>query len=249
MKKLFALLALVLVCFGQAKAQFEFTLYGGGSINKLQFKEFETFVLNYNTANAADLTEPMKFKSLGIGYDMGFTCNVGRYFSSIGGGGNKTRESVAITKFAERHIYFRTWDLDIKVGASLGQNKGITPYISMTTMAMQIRSYSQYGDVKSYGSDRLLNGVFTSWKLNMCLGLRLTKGRFYMDFAFPLNAKTYGGGSFDKTTNSTDDYSFPIDPAQIGTTSPVLLTPITETYRNIRLCFGISIPFNRDINE
>ncbi|MGL4598127.1 MAG: hypothetical protein ACRCYO_11380 [Bacteroidia bacterium] len=249
MKKLFALFALVLVCFGQAKAQFEFTLYGGGSINKIQFKEFETFVLNYNAANATDITEPMKFRSWGIGYDMGLTCSVGRYFCSVGGGGNKTRETVAITKFAERHIYFRTWDLDIKVGGSFGKNKGITPYICMTTMAMQIRSYSEYNGVKSYGSDRLLNGVFTSWKLNTCLGLRLTKGRYYVDFAFPLNAKSYGGGSFDETTNSTEDYSFPINPAQIGSTSPVLLTPITETYRNIRLCFGISIPFTRDLED
>jgi hypothetical protein len=248
MKKAYILLVFALLSSFIANAQFEFTLYGGGSVNKIQSKEFETFFLNYNAANAATLTSPMKFKSVGYGYDMGFTCMVGRYFSSIGGGGNVTRESVGKTAISERHIYFRSYDLDIKVGPALGGSKSIIPYISMTTMAMQIRSYSQYGDVKSYGSERLLNGVFTSWKLNTCLGLRIQKGLFYMDMSYPLNAKSYLGGTFDKTTNSTDDYSFPIDPAQIGSTSAVLLTPMTETYRNIRLCFGISIAFNRDMN-
>jgi hypothetical protein len=249
MKKLISLFVLVLVCSVSAKAQFEFTLYGGGSINKLQFKEFETFVANYNTANANDLIDPMKFRSLGIGYDMGMTCNVGRFFTAIGGGGNVTRETVAKSKYSERHIYFRSYALDIKAGVSLGANMGFSPYISMTTMAMQIRSYSEYSGVKSYGGDRVLNGVFTSWKLNTCLGARFNRKRFYIDFSFPLNAKSYLGGSFDKTTNSTTDYSFPIDPGQIGTTSATLLTPMAETYRNIRLCFGVSIPFQRDIND
>lgn len=218
---------------------------GGVTLTRLQFEQMNTFVANYNAANAAFLEKEMKFRQNGYGLNAQFGVDVGKMYSAIGFGTSRTLASVGKLAEAERHIHFRSFNLDVLVGGWIKNT--IAPYIGLTTNAMQVRSFTKYDNgIKSWGSERLLNGVYWSWRMEFVTGVRIQRPlgngnvRWFADFLFPITKKPRIEFGFTNRTNTTEDYDFPVDPGAIGSTTPVLLEPLVQNYRNLRLSFGLT---------
>jgi hypothetical protein len=240
-------IALSVFVFSSAHAQslVRVKLSGGITLTRLQFEQMDTFVINYNVANAAFLDKEMKFRQSGYGLNAQFGVDVAKMYTAIGIGTSRTLSSVGKLNYGERTIYFRSWTFDVLVGGWIKNT--IAPYFGMTTNAMQVRSFVKYDNgIKSWGSDRLLNGVFWSWRAEFVVGTRVQRSLnggkilWFADFLFPVTKKPRIEFGFDKRTNSTEDYAFPIDPGTIGSTTPVLLEPLVQNYRNMRLSFGLT---------
>jgi hypothetical protein len=231
----------VITCSGTAFAQNGVALYGGAGFSRLRFDEFKDFVTAYNDPSYLGTTggKELKFQPLGMAYEGGAIFRGGGVMMGLGFARMKTFSSVAGFPDGERHIQLTNWNYNFMAGYQIAGF--LMPYFSFGISAMHIDSYYQYGDVRSYGSEKTLSGIYSSWKGTGSLGIRIEKafGRFgpYVDFNYAFKKKEYLNGSFDITTNSTEDYSFPQDPKNAGSIDPDLALP--EHYRNIRLTAGI----------
>ncbi|MGL5891514.1 MAG: hypothetical protein ACRC3B_16610 [Bacteroidia bacterium] len=244
-KFIIALLLLLGTSKIEAQSLIRIKLSGGITLTRLQFQQMDRFVMNYNAANAAFLEKEMKFRQNGYGLNAQLGVDVANMYTAVGVGTSRTFSSIGKLTEAERHIYFRSWNLDVLVGGWIKNT--IAPYIGMTTNAMQLRSFTKYNNgIESWGSERLLNGVYWSWRLEFVTGVRIQRPlrservKWFADFLFPVSKKPRIEFGFDKLTNSTLDYTFPVDPGTIGSTSPVLLEPLVQNYRNMRLSFGLT---------
>jgi hypothetical protein len=243
--KLLLVLPAMLWLPASAQSLVRVKLSGGLTLTRLQFQQMDTFAMNYNSANAAFLEKEMKFRQNGYGLNAQFGVDVAGMYTAIGISTSRTFTTVGKLTEAERRIYFRSWAFDILVGGWIKNT--VAPYIGMTTNAMQLRSFTKFNNgIESWGSERVLNGVYWSWRLEFVTGVRIQRplgdGRamWFADFLFPVSKKPRIEFGFDKLTNSTEDYSFPLDPGTIGSSNPVLLEPLVQNYRNLRLSFGIT---------
>jgi hypothetical protein len=220
-------------------------LSGGATLTRLQFGDMDLFVQNYNNANAAFLKKEMKFRQMGYGLNAQFGVDVAQMYTAIGIGTSRTLASVGKLNEAERRIYFRSWNFDVLAGFWIKNT--VAPYFGMAINAMQLRSFLKYNNgIESWGSERLLNGVFWSWRAEFVVGARIQRPLgssrilWFADFLFPVTKKPRIEFGFSEVTNSTEDYDFPLDPGSIGSGNPLLLAPLVQNYRNMRLSFGLT---------
>lgn len=237
---------------GTAFSQDGIAVYGGGGLSRLRFDDFQQFVNAYNDpAYIGSTQKPLNFQHLGLAYEGGVFFRGAGITMGFGCARMKTLPSKAVFADGERRIQFDNWNYNCLLGYQIGHL--VMPYFTFGISTMHIDSYYDYNGVRSYGSEKTLNGVYASWKGTGSVGVRIEKafGRFapYLDFNYAFKKKEYLGGSFDLTTNSTQDSSFPKDPNDAGTIDPDLALP--EAYRNIRLTAGLVFylfPFDDDDN-
>lgn len=212
-----------------------FAIGFGGIGSYLQFAPFEEYVITYNNQFNSSLEKPLDFNPIGVGYEGLFQYRIGKLYTAIRVGKSSTFVSKASFVSGDRVFKFRNYAFDVVTGFTLGEL--VTPYITLTINSMNINTYFVYPNgYESYGSERPLSGIYTSWKLYSVAGLRFEK-TFYLNASYPLIAKTYLGGSFDKNAIQTDSPYFPSDNATYGDLSVDKALP--ETYRNVRLGIGI----------
>lgn len=240
MKHLVLLIALGFSTIG--KGQEGFAVGFGGISSYLQFQPFEEYVITYNDqfSSSSTFTEPLSYNPFGTGYEGNFQYRIGKLYTALRVGKTSSFASKASFTSGDRVFKFRNYGFDVVAGFTIG--KIISPYITLTINSMNIDTYFKYPNgFESYGSERPLSGVYTSNKLYSVAGLRIEKalGRIglYLDASYPLIAKTYLGGSFDKDAIQTDSPYFPINNATYGDLMTENAMP--ETYRNIRLGIGI----------
>lgn len=240
-RQLFLSLACCCFLISQAFSQNGIAVYAGAGCSRLRFDDFDRFVTAYNDPSYLGTTggNKLQFQHMGLAYEGGVFFRGAGVMMGFGFARMKTRPSIASFPDGERRIQFDNWNYNCMAGYQI--SRFIMPYFTFGISAMQIDSYYDYNGVRSYGSEKILNGVYSSWKGTASLGVRVEKsfGRFapYLDFNYVFKKKEYLGGSFDITTNSTQDYSFPQDPKNAGSIDPDLALP--EAYRNIRLTAGI----------
>jgi len=238
--KLFVLVALIFST-AAATAQDGIGLYIGASGSRLRFPDFQQFVDNYNDPAyiGTDAEKPLSFQPYGFGYEAGAFFRAAGFTMGVGYSKTKTLPSYARLPEGDRCFQFTNWNYSILMGYHIG--KIIMPYATFAFSACHIDAYFDYHGVKSYGSEKLLNGVYASWKGIATIGVRFEKcfGHIgpYVDFNYGLGKKEYLGGSFDLTTNSTQDDFFPTDPNAAGTYN--VDGALHESYRNMRLSAGV----------
>ncbi|MCU0434985.1 MAG: hypothetical protein MUC87_16125 [Bacteroidia bacterium] len=248
MKKLFITLfglQLLGLCNANAQSLVRVRLSGGVMVTRLQFEGMNTFAANYNAANAGSLKKEMKYRPMGYGLNAQLGVDVAAMYTAINIGTSRTLTSMAELEESRRRIFFRSWNFDVLAGGWIKNT--IAPYFGMAVNAMQLRSFTKYNNgIESWGSERLLNGVFWSWRAEFVVGARVQRslngGRilYFADFLFPVTKKPRIEFGFTERTNSTEDYDFPLDPGTIGSSNPVLLEPLVQNYRNMRLSFGLT---------
>jgi hypothetical protein len=231
----------------KANSQEGFAIGIGGIGSYLQFTPFKEYVVTYNNQFNSSLEKPLDFNPIGVGYEGIFQYRIGKLYTAIRVGKSSTFASKATFASGDRVFKFRNYAFDVVTGFTLGEL--VTPYITLTINSMNIDTYFVYPKgFESYGSERPLSGIYTSNKLYSVAGLRFEKAfgslGFYLDASYPLIAKTYLGGSFDKNAIQTDSPYFPSDNTTYG--DLVVDNALPETYRNIRLGIGILFYLNKN---
>lgn len=233
-------------------AQLEGNVYGGFSANYLQFPLFEKFIESYNQEQALydGLSKDLEYEPIGYGYEFGFQGSMSNFVFGAAGSQTKTMPSKATFKIGDsRGFQFKSYTFSFLFGAKLGGDKfQFIPYFDFGTQALQIHSWLEYDEVRSYGSEGRYNGVWTSWKLSVGAGLK-TQYSFsdrlgiYTDFNFPAALKSGAKGStFTHSDNTTSgEYFFPLI-AGPGVFDTDLALP--QNYRNMRLSVGLFIQLN-----
>lgn len=238
------LFMIALLCSLSSVGQEGFSFGFGGVTSYLQFQAFEDYALSYNTqfSGSPTFVKELNYNPFGTGYEGNFQYRIGKLYTALKVGKTSSLASKASFTSGDRIFKFKNYAFDVAVGFTIGQI--ISPYVTLTINSMNIDTYYKYTNgFESYGSARPLSGIYTSSKLYSVVGLRIEKalGRFgfYLDASYPLIAKTYLGGSFDKDAIQTDSPYFPKDNTTYG--DLVVENAMPETYRNIR--FGLGIQF------
>lgn len=255
MKKfLFSLIILIAaktISFGQMEVQ----LQAGVSSFRLNFPGFQSYLSSYNTQNAgSDMIDSAKFNRYGVGYHIGGIFRIGGFIAGIDMGQTTGFQSKAkYTYDQSRSFQFKNYYFDLQVGGRIGGDKfAFCPYLSMSINTLNLQSFYSYGKVDSYGGERSLSGVYTSWRL-----LGRAGGRFeyrftdrigvFADLSFTLNKSEYLGGSFDESNSATDATAFQAYATQDQIEA--ITDGLKEVYRITRGVFGLQLNLGSNGDE
>lgn len=248
--KQFVLLAILLIsCKNFSFGQFEFQLQAGVSASRLNFPGFKTYLESYNVQNSgSSMIKQVKFNQFGMGYHFGGIFRIKWFVSGINLGKITGFQSKAIYDYDQsRSFQFKNSYFDLQIGGRIGKEKfAFIPYLTMSINSLNLNTFYSYGKTKSYGGERDLNGVYTSWRLVGLVGGRL-EYRFtkmigiFLDVSFMINKSEYLGGDFSESNSATDSKYFQATATQdqIAATTDGL----QEVYRIARGVFGLQITF------
>lgn len=250
------ILLIVLVVFGKSGlGQMEVQLQAGVSGSRLNFPGFETYLESYNQLNSgSELLAPAKFNPYGIGYQVGGMFRMGWFVTGITMGHIAGFQSKATFVYDQsRSFQFKNTYFDLQLGGRIGGEKlAFIPYVGMSINSLNLHTFFTYGDVKSYGGEKGLNGVYTSWRLVGIAGGRLeyrftnTVGVF-IDAGFMLNKSEYSGGDFSESNSATDSKYFQSTASQDQTDA--IVNGLKEVYRISRGVFGLQVTFGSNEKE
>lgn len=248
MKKiLFSLLLMVAannIGFGQ---KVEIQLQTGVSAFRLNFPGFQSYLSSYNTQNAgSDMIDSARFNKFGVGYHVGGIFRIGGFIAGIDMGKTTGFKSTATYTYDQsRSFQFKNYYFDLQIGGRIGGSKfAFCPYLTMTLNTLNLYTFYSYDKVKSYGGERSLSGVYTSWRL-----LGRAGGRFeyrftnriaaFADLSFTLNKSEYLGGDFSESNSATDSNYFQAYATQDQLDA--ITNGLKEIYRVTRGVFGLQL--------
>lgn len=254
--KSFILLTIMLIsCRNFSFGQFEFQLQAGVSSSRLNFPGFKTYLDSYNQQNnTSSMIKPAKFNQFGMGYHFGGIFRMKWFIAGINLGKITGFQSKATYAYDQsRSFQFKNAYFDLQIGGRIGKEKfAFIPYLTMCINSLNLNTFYSYGKTKSYGGERSLNGVYTSWRLVGLVGGRL-EYRFtkmigiFLDMSFMINKSEYLGGEFTESNSATDSKYFQATATQdqIAATTDGL----QEVYRIARGVFGLQITFGANEKE
>ena len=252
MKQIILIAILLISCRNFSFAQFEFQLQGGVSASHLNFPGFKTYLETYNAQNSgSSMIEPAKFNPFGMGYHFGGMFRMKWFVTGINLGKIIGFQSKARYEYDQsRSFQFKNAYFELQIGGRIGKKKfGFIPYLNMSINSLNLSTFYSYGKTKSYGGERSLNGVYTSWRLTSLVGGRI-EYRFtkmlgvFLDVSFMINKSEYLGGDFSESNSATDSKYFQSTATQdqIAATTEGL----KEVYRISRGVFGLQLTFGSD---
>ncbi len=253
MKQLVILSILVFSSRSLTFAQMEVQLLGGANSFHLNFPGFQTYLDSYNALNSgSSMIKPAKFNHFGVGYHVAGMFRLKWFVTGISMGQITGFPSTASFEYDQsRSFRFKNTYFDLQIGGRIGGEKfAFLPFVSMSVNTLNLNAYFMYGDVKSYGGEKALNGMYTSWRLIGLLGGRL-EYRFndflgaFAEFNFTLNKSEYLGGDFSESNSATDSKYFQAtaDQDQIS----AINNGLKEVYRISRGVFGLQLTIG--VNE
>lgn len=254
--KQFVILAFLLIfCRNSSFSQFEFQLQAGVSASHLNFPGFKTYLESYNVQNSGNsMIKPVKFNPFGMGYHFGGIFRMKWFITGINMGQITGFQSKATYSYDQsRSFQFKNTYFDLQIGGRIGGEKfGVIPYINMSINSLNLNTFYSYGEVKSYGGEKDLNGIYTSWRLLGVGGVRL-EYRFtkmlgvFLDVSTMINKSEYLGGEFSESNSATDSKYFQATATQdqIEATTDGL----KEIYRISRGVFGLQLTFGSNEKE
>ncbi len=255
MKKLLFSLVILITCktisYGQVELQFQ----TGVSSFHLNFPGFQTYLSSYNTQNSgSSMIDSAKFNQFGAGYHFGGMVRLGPFVAGINVGQVTGFQSKATYTYDQsRSFQFKNNYFDVQMGGRIGGKKfAVIPYFNMTINTLNLYSFYTYDKVRSYGGEKDLNGIYTSWRLIGMVGGRM-EYRFtktigaYVDLGFTINKSEYLGGSFDESNSATDAKSFQSTATQDQIEA--ITGGLKEMYRITRGVFGIQLTFGTNEDE
>ncbi len=248
--KQFILLAILLIsCRNISFGQFEFQALAGVSSSKLNFPGFKTYLDSYNQQNSgSSMIKPAKFNPFGIGYHFGGMCRIKFFIAGINIGQVTSFESKATFIYDQsRSFRFKNTYFDLQLGGRIGKEKfAFIPYVTMSINTLNLNAYFTYGKIKSYGGEKDLNGIYTSWRLVGSAGGRL-EYRFtkrigiFLDLSITINKSEYLGGDFSESNSATDAKYFPSTATQDQISA--INDGLKEVYRISKGVFGLQLTF------
>lgn len=249
MKKFIIISILLLSYKNSSFGQIEFQLQAGVSASRLNFPGFKTYLESYNEQNSGNsMVKPAKFNPFGIGYHAGGIFRMGYFITGINMGQITGFQSKATFIYDQsRSFQFKNTYFDLQIGGRIGGEKfAFIPYVSMSITSLNLRSFYTYDNIKSYGGEKDLNGIYTSWRLVGIAGGRL-EYRFthmlgvFLDVNIILNKSEYLGGDFSESNSATDAKYFQSTATQDQTSA--ITDGLKEVYRISRGVFGLQLTF------
>jgi hypothetical protein len=200
------------------------------------------------------MIKPAKFNPFGMGYHVGGMFRMKYFIAGINVGQISGFESKAtFTSDQSRSFMFKNTYFDLQLGGRIGGEKfAVIPYITMTINSLNLHAFFSYGETKSYGGEKDLNGVYTSWRLIGTAGGRL-EYRFtkmigaFVDVSFTINKSEYSGGDFSESNSATDAKYFQSTATQDQNSA--ILDGLKEVYRISRGVLGLQLTFGADEKE
>lgn len=255
MKPFIILTILLISCRNFSFGQFEFQLQAGVSASRLNFPGFKTYLESYNVQNSgSSMIKPAKFNQFGVGYHFGGIFRIKWFVSGINLGKITGFQSKATYAYDQsRSFQFKNTYFDLQIGGRIGKEKfAFIPYLTMCINSLNLNTFYSYGKTKSYGGERNLNGVYTSWRLVGLVGGRL-EYRFtkmigiFLDMSFMINESEYLGGYFTESNSATDAKYFQSTATQDEIAA--VTDGLKEVYRISRGVFGLQITFGANEKE
>lgn len=255
MKQLMILSVLLISCRNSGFAQIEFQLQAGVSSSHLNFPGFKTYLESYNLENSgSSLITPVKFNPFGIGYHVGGTFRMSWFVAGINVGQITGFQSKATFIYDQsRSFQFKNTYFDLQIGGRIGGKKvAFIPYVGMSINSLNLHTFFTYGEVKSYGGEKDLTGIYTSWRLVGIAGGRL-EYRFtnrigaFIDVSLMLNKSEYSGGDFSESNSATDAKYFQSTATQDQVSA--ITDGLKEVYRISRGVFGLQLTIGSNEKE
>jgi|GEM_PF-6374406 len=254
--KQFIILAILLIsCRNISFGQLEFQFQAGVSSFRLNFPGFKTYLDSYNEQNnTSSMIKPAKFNPYGIGYHFGGMVRISWFVTGINIGHVSGFESKATYTYDQsRSFQFKNTYFDLQLGGRIGGKKfAFIPYVNMSINSLHLNTFFTYDKVKSYGGEKNLNGIYTSWRLIGSAGGRL-EYRFtkmigvFLDMSFTINKSEYLGGDFAESNSATDAKYFQSTATQDQTSA--ITGGLKEVYRISRGVLGLQLTFGRNEKE
>ena len=246
--KQFVILSILLIsCKNISFGQFEFQLQAGVSSSRLNFPGFKTYLDSYNQQNnTSSMIKPAKFNQFGIGYHIGGMFRMNWFVAGINVGHITGFQSKATFIYDQsRSFQFKNTYFDLQLGGRIGGKKfAFIPYVAMSINTLNLHTFFTYDKVKSYGGEKGLNGIYTSWRLVGIAGGRW-EDRFtkmigaFIDVSFILNKSEYLGGDFSESNSATDAKYFQSTATQDQVSA--ITDGLKEVYRISRGVFGLQL--------
>jgi hypothetical protein len=254
--KQFLFFILFVLFFGNTGfGQIEFQLQAGISSSHLNFPGFKTYLESYNVQNSgSSMIKPAKFNPYGIGYQVGGMFRMKYFIAGINMGQITGFESKATFIYDQsRSFRFKNTYFDVQLGGRIGGKKfAFIPYVSMSINSLNLNTYFAYDKIKSYGGEKNLNGIYTSWRLVGLAGGRV-EYRFtrmlgaFIDVSFILNKSEYLGGDFAESNSATDAKYFQSTATQDQVSA--ITGGLKEVYRISRGVFGLQLTIGSNEKE
>lgn len=216
------LLLLVISSF-TIKAQHFIDAKVGGIFGLYTYSDFNTYLNTYNDGfkDNPDFISPAKFKNKAIGYQFSLGYAFDRFNVDFNVSGVKTGITRAEWKYWDRCFQLKSFLFDMDGGVYLMDELSkfrLSIGAGVTIISTRIQAFTDYGDFRSYGSENLLNGVWTSWKgygtgiLKGTYNLDEENWRIYFTAKFPFSAKKISsvGYAYSAEFTSAGDV-FPAD--------------------------------------
>lgn len=256
MKKLIFTFVLLMLgnnsSFGQVV---ETQIQAGLSTFRLSFPDFQTYLTSYNQVNSSgDMIDSASFNRYGAGYHVGFKFRGGPVVFGFNVGQiNGFQSKATYAHDQSRSFQFRNHYFDVEFGGRFGGDKmGFIPYFTVTMNTFNLNCFYTYGDVRSYGGEKDLSGIYTSWRMLGRLGGRF-EYRFaknvgvFADISFTMNKTEYLGGEFSESNSATDSRNFKALATQDDIES--ITGGLKEAYRITRGVFGLQFTFGSNDDE
>lgn len=250
MKKVLFTFALLISYTNFSHSQvIEAQLQTGFSTFRLNFPDFQTYLTSYNQVNSSgDMIDSASFNRYGAGYHVGLKFRGGPVIMGFNIGKITGFQSKATYgNDQSRSFQFKNQYFDVEFGGRLGGEKlAFIPYFTITLNTFNLNCFYSYGDVRSYGGEKDLSGIYTSWKMMGRLGGRF-EYRFtrnigvFADISFTMNKTEYLGGEFSESNSATDSRNFKALATQDDIES--ITDGLKEAYRITRGVFGLQFTF------
>jgi len=236
--------------FAQSSLDFHVASLSG----KFVFQDFEAFADSYNSfyANDPDLLVPLKIKTFATGYQFGSTFNYGEWFNGSMDFGS-VRTAVSRAEWGagfDRGFQIRSFLFDMDAGFYVVPEDAlirISIGLGLTLQSTQIQSFIEYDKTRSYGSETLLNGVWSSWRGCTPLVLKLShlstneRWKFFVNTRFPIQKKKINSTGFTYSSGFTSGGA--VFPADVNG-SWSYENRLSEDFRFINVAIGIAYNFS-----
>lgn len=242
-----------MILANNTSAQFIMDVHAGALIGKFAYPDFEKFGETYNTfyASDPDLQSPLRMKTFATGYQIGSSFSFNEW---LNGGIDIASVKTGVSRAEwgagfDRGFQIKSFLFDIDAGFYLVPQESpirVSLGLGLTLQSTQILSFLEYDDTRSYGNETRLNGVWSSWRGNTPLVLKLSysqptgRWKIFLNGKLPIQKKkvnsvgyTYSSGFTSAGDVFPADFNGPWD----------FENRLSEDFRFIHAILGIAYQF------
>ncbi len=207
-------LSILLLWFFPTRSQAQISLQTGYGIYKFKSSGFEKFFDSYNSMNASNASELFKedfSNATGFGWRIGYVYakeEFGLYMNAATGSSTyRTSNTFTFINNSKRELALKVndWSTDLSIGI------GNTYFHIAPVVGFYLRSNTAYmgyiytDGTKSYGLEKLMNGIFTATRFSGAYGAEVGAGMKYVNIIFKA-VRSYKPFGYDGSPERQDYY-------------------------------------------